>query len=93
MDFSNVRQVTNELQEVIRAGTLDAPTWDLIRNAKLAAKIYAPLGTLMPLGEYIRLARRFSDVFKNAEKGERSSLSEEDRESILQLSADLKVTA
>lgn len=48
----------------ISLGTLDAPSWDLIRVAKLAARIYAPLGTSMSLGDYVRVVRTFLDAFK-----------------------------
>lgn len=35
--------------------------------AKLAAKIYAPLGTQMSLGDYVRVVRTFLEAFKLAE--------------------------
>ncbi|KAJ3537296.1 hypothetical protein NMY22_g5648 [Coprinellus aureogranulatus] len=90
VDFARVREVTQDLQERIRSGILEAPTWDHIRNAKVAARIYAPLGTLMPLGEYVRLSRRFADVFANAERAEPSTLTQEEKHSIVQLCKDLK---
>lgn len=67
VDFDQIRSLTSEMQKIISAGTLDSPTWDLIRSAKLAARMYAPLGTLMTLGDYVRLIRQFLDAFKNAE--------------------------
>ncbi|KAF6760150.1 hypothetical protein DFP72DRAFT_805275, partial [Ephemerocybe angulata] len=90
VDFARVREVTSDLQEAIRAGTLEAPTWDHIRNAKLAARIYAPLGTRMPLGEFVRLTRRFSDVFTDAEKDAPSRVAKADQKSVQKLSEDLK---
>lgn len=68
VEFDQIRSLTSEMQKIISAGTLDSPTWDLIRTAKLAARMYAPLGTLMTLGDYVRLIRQFLDAFKNAEQ-------------------------
>jgi glycerol-3-phosphate O-acyltransferase/dihydroxyacetone phosphate acyltransferase len=48
----------------IATGTFDAPSWDLIRAAKMATPIYAPLGTAMSLGDYVRVTRTFLEVFK-----------------------------
>lgn len=48
----------------ISAGTLDSPSWDLIRAAKLATRMYAPLGTRMSLGDYVRVVRTFLEAFK-----------------------------
>jgi glycerol-3-phosphate O-acyltransferase / dihydroxyacetone phosphate acyltransferase len=48
----------------ITSGTFDAPSWDLIRTAKMATPIYAPLGTAMSLGDYVRVTRAFLEVFK-----------------------------
>ena len=80
--------MTDELQTRIRSGVLEAPTWDIIRGAKLAAKMYAPLGTLMPLGEYVRLSHQFSDAFTGPTKAD--SLTA-DQESVLKLCKDLNV--
>lgn len=55
------------MHEQISAGTLDAPSWKLIRSAKMAARIYAPIGTEMSLGDYVRVVRTFLDAFKLAE--------------------------
>ncbi|RXW21907.1 hypothetical protein EST38_g3946 [Candolleomyces aberdarensis] len=88
VDFTHIRQVTDGLQERIRSGVLEAPTWEIIRGAKLAAKMYAPLGTLMPLGEYVRLSRRFSDAFTGSMK---AAPSNADQEPVLKLCKDLNV--
>ena len=56
------------MQHQIAQGTLSAPSWRLIRNAKLAAHIYAPLGTEMALGDYVRVVRTFLEAFKVAEE-------------------------
>lgn len=94
------------MQHQISLGTLSAPSWRLIRNAKLAARIYAPLGTEMSLGDYVRVARTFLEAFKLAESpiadntsGEGASASEGESEGIKErldvkikcLGADLKV--
>lgn len=67
MDYGEIRSLTAKMHQQISLGTLDAPSWRLIRNAKLAARIYAPLGTQMCLGDYIRIVRTFLEAFKIAE--------------------------
>ncbi|KIL62523.1 hypothetical protein M378DRAFT_128679 [Amanita muscaria Koide BX008] len=64
VDFKNIRAVTAQMHQVISSGTVDSPTWDLIRTAKLAARIYAPLGTYMSLGDHVRVIRTFLEAFK-----------------------------
>jgi glycerol-3-phosphate O-acyltransferase / dihydroxyacetone phosphate acyltransferase len=51
------------MEAQISSGTIDAPTWDVVRTAKTAARIYAPLGTQMRLGDWVRLVRTFVDAF------------------------------
>ena len=63
-DYSAVRRATATLGQRIASGTLDAPRWSLVRAAKLAATIYAPLGTRMALGDYVRLSRDFLQAMK-----------------------------
>lgn len=84
-------------------GTLSAPSWRLIRNAKLAAHIYAPLGTQMSLGDYVRVTRMFLEALKmseakdagmergSASEGEMEGVTKELEERILCLGADLTV--
>ena len=55
------------MHEQISSGTLDAPSWKLIRSAKMAARMYAPIGTEMTLGDYVRVVRTFLEAFKLAE--------------------------
>ncbi|KAH8119546.1 hypothetical protein DFH11DRAFT_1838871 [Phellopilus nigrolimitatus] len=62
VDFTHIRALTARMQRQISAGTFDAPSWDI--------RIYAPLGTRMALGEYVRLCRTFVEVFKWAEHAE-----------------------
>ncbi|KIM69808.1 hypothetical protein SCLCIDRAFT_13166 [Scleroderma citrinum Foug A] len=68
VEFDRIREVTSYMQEQISSGTLDAPSWDLIRSAKLASRMYAPLGTRMSLGDYIRLTHAFVEAFKASER-------------------------
>jgi glycerol-3-phosphate O-acyltransferase / dihydroxyacetone phosphate acyltransferase len=55
------------MHQQISSGTIDSPSWDLVRTAKLAARIYAPLGTRMSLGDHIRVVRAFLDAFRDTE--------------------------
>ena len=57
------------MADQISAGTLDAPSWDVISTAKVAAKIYAPLGTNMSLGDHVRVVKAFVEGFKKTGKG------------------------
>ena len=70
------------MHQQISYGTLDAPSWRLIRNAKVAARIYAPLGTQMCLGDYVRIERTFLEAFKIAES-QRAEKSSSDGEASL----------
>ena len=74
IDYEKIRSLTAKMHQQISSGTLDAPSWRLIRNAKLATNIYAPLGTEMSLGDYVRVTRVFLEAFKAAE-AERAKLS------------------
>ncbi|KAF9454000.1 hypothetical protein P691DRAFT_811784 [Macrolepiota fuliginosa MF-IS2] len=99
VDFRNIRDLTSQLHHKISSGTWSAPSWDLIRTAKLAARIYAPLGTSMTLGDYVRLSIAFLDIFKTADTYEHEDPSGIDAAdqpdfSVLevnQLRSDLKV--
>lgn len=64
MNYDSIRLVTAQMYRQIATGTFDAPSWDLIRAAKMATPIYAPLGTAMSLGDYVRVTRTFLEVFK-----------------------------
>ena len=101
IDYSEIRSLTAKMHQQISSGTLDAPSWRLIRNAKLAARMYAPLGTSMSLGDYVRVVRTFLEAFKLAEAprtdtfsdGEAAPVEQVAREDmkIVQLGRDLKV--
>jgi hypothetical protein len=69
-----IKQLTKDMEEQIRGGTLDAPSWEILRvgnpplliiliPARTAQRLYAPLGTNLSLGEYVRLTQRFVDLF------------------------------
>lgn len=88
VDFADIRSVTTQLHDKISSGTFDSPSWDFIRTAKLAARMYAPLGTFMSLGDHVRLSRTFLEAFKVAYEIESK---DEDAEEVLKLHNDLKV--
>jgi len=67
LDFNNIRLLTSRMQQMISSGTIDSPSWELVRIAKLANRMYAPLGTLMTLGNYVRGIRCFVDALKPPE--------------------------
>lgn len=77
----------------ISSGTLDSPTWEIQRSAKLAARLYAPLGTRMSLGDFVRLVRAYIVAFKTTKEGAEDTNPEhrEENEKINQLCDDLKV--
>lgn len=79
VNYSHIREITARMHDQLSSGTLDAPSWRLIRNAKIAARIYAPLGTEMTLGDYVRVVRTFLEAFKLAE----SPRNESDTEGVL----------
>ncbi|TFK53635.1 hypothetical protein OE88DRAFT_1655850 [Heliocybe sulcata] len=64
VDYSAIRMLTARMHQQISSGTLDSPSWDLVRTSKLAARMYAPLGTRMSLGDFVRVTRTFLDAFK-----------------------------
>jgi hypothetical protein len=74
------------MEEQIRGGTLDAPSWEVLRIgplplntagadylARVAQRLYAPLGTELSLGEYVRLNQRFVDLFAHKKRRTTSS--------------------
>ncbi|KAI5117786.1 hypothetical protein M0805_000429 [Coniferiporia weirii] len=67
VDFTHIRTLTARMQRQLASGTFDAPSWGIIRAAKLAARMYAPLGTSMSLGAYVRVVRAFVEAFKRGE--------------------------
>jgi len=92
VNFANIRGLTAKLHEKISSGTYDSPSWDLIRTAKLASRIYAPLGTLMSLGDHVRLSRSFLELFK-APQDYLPVGNEAEVQELRKLQADLKVSS
>ncbi|KAG6903067.1 hypothetical protein C0995_006254 [Termitomyces sp. Mi166 len=84
VDYNNIRLLTAKMHEIISSGTIDSPTWDLIRTAKTAARVYAPLGTFMSLGDHVRVIRTFIDAFRPTEVhgSANVTMSDEDDENI-----------
>ncbi|KIY44427.1 hypothetical protein FISHEDRAFT_67536 [Fistulina hepatica ATCC 64428] len=76
VDYSAIKSLMTEIHDSISSGALDAPKWDLYRSAKLAARIYAPLGTQMSLGDHVRVTHEFLEAFKEA-RPERNSLHDD----------------
>ncbi|KAG5638469.1 hypothetical protein H0H81_012534 [Sphagnurus paluster] len=90
VEYDHIRQLTARMHHVISSGTIDSPTWDLIRTAKLAARIYAPLGTRMSLGDYVRSIRSFIDAFKDIEQDSEDNEEKDDAAELRLLRDDLK---
>jgi glycerol-3-phosphate O-acyltransferase/dihydroxyacetone phosphate acyltransferase len=94
-----IKAVTARMQEQISSRTIDAPSWDVVRSAKMATRIYAPLGTHMSLGDYVRVTRTFVEAFKTSDDTQTSKRSAEDQSfdftkedaEFIQLRHDLKV--
>jgi len=63
VEFGVIRSLMAFMQTQISAGTVDAPSWDTVRVSKLAARMYAPLGTQMALSDFVRVWRIFADAF------------------------------
>lgn len=88
------------MHQEISSRTIDAPSWEIVRIAKLASQIYVPLGTRMSLGDYVRVTRIFVEAFKasdricnaneSAQDGQKVEYKKEDVE-LVQLRRDLKV--
>ncbi|KAJ6625901.1 hypothetical protein B0H10DRAFT_1782405 [Mycena sp. CBHHK59/15] len=97
IDYTNVRLLTARMHEQISSGTIDAPSWDLVRVGKLAGRIYAPLGTRMSLGDHVRVGRTFIEAFKAAGDADGDRTEEEEEKTtaveiaeLTQLRADLR---
>ncbi|KAJ6594158.1 hypothetical protein B0H19DRAFT_1094154 [Mycena capillaripes] len=79
IDYINIRSLTAQMADQISSGTFDSPSWDLVRVSKLAARIYAPLGTRMSLGDHVRVVRTFLEAFKVAEDSKHDHPEEEEK--------------
>ncbi|KAH8828258.1 hypothetical protein DL96DRAFT_1463865 [Flagelloscypha sp. PMI_526] len=91
VDYDNIRALTAQMHEIISSGTFDSPSWDPIRVSKLAARIYVPLGTLMTLGDYVRVTRTFLRAFGASRKSDVDASSDKSMPSVHDLYGDLEV--
>ncbi|KAJ3803236.1 hypothetical protein GGU11DRAFT_762394 [Lentinula aff. detonsa] len=89
----SIRAVTRQIYEQISSGTYDSPSWHLVQLSKLAARMYAPLGTKMSLGDHVRITRTFLEAFKDAheDNSEENQQVHSDVVKMAQLQSDLKV--
>lgn len=100
VQYDEIRAVTARMHQQIGSRTIDSPSWEIVRSAKMATRIYAPLGTLMSLGDYVRVTRTFVEAFKASDDTQKSKRSAEDQSvdftkedaELNQLRHDLKVT-
>ncbi|KAF7985042.1 hypothetical protein HWV62_8877 [Athelia sp. TMB] len=67
VNYDEIRALTARMHDEISSRTIDAPSWDVVRAAKAASRIYVPLGTRMSLGDYVRVTRIFVEAFKASE--------------------------
>ncbi|KAF8894078.1 hypothetical protein BD779DRAFT_1435241 [Infundibulicybe gibba] len=67
VNYDEIKSLTSQLYQKISMGTIDSPSWDLIRTARLAGRLYAPFGTRMTLGDHVRVLRTFLEAFKITE--------------------------
>jgi glycerol-3-phosphate O-acyltransferase / dihydroxyacetone phosphate acyltransferase len=68
VDFNAIRSLTSFMQSEISSGTIYAPNFEIVRVSRLAARMYAPLGTRMTLGDHVRVTRTFADAFSGSAK-------------------------
>ncbi|KAJ3857475.1 hypothetical protein EV368DRAFT_30205 [Lentinula lateritia] len=87
-----IRAVTKQIYTQISSGTFDSPSWHLVQSSKLAARMYAPLGTRMSLGDHVRITRTFLEAFKDAheDSSEDNQPIHPDIVKVAQLQEDLK---
>lgn len=86
-----VQSLTRLLQNQLSSGTIDAPSWDIVRVAKTATRMYAPLGTGMRLGDWVRVVRTFVGGFANEHGASEPDTGDADKETARLLAKDLKV--
>lgn len=79
VQYDEIRALTARMQQQISSRTIDSPSWEFVRSAKMATRMYAPLGTLMSLGEYVRITRTFVEAFKASDDTQKSKRIVEDQ--------------
>ncbi|KAF5393517.1 hypothetical protein D9757_000786 [Collybiopsis confluens] len=93
VNYGAIRELTSQIYRQISSGTLDSPSWNLVKLSKLAARMYAPLGTTMSLGDHVNITRIFLEAFKDANEetvSEQSSEVQSEALKVARLQADLK---
>jgi glycerol-3-phosphate O-acyltransferase/dihydroxyacetone phosphate acyltransferase len=100
VDYEEIRSLTARIHQEISSRTIDAPSWEIVRTAKLASRLYVPLGTRMSLGDYVRVTRIFVEAFKASDcmrdanesihGDEKGEYTKEDAE-LVELRRDLKI--
>jgi glycerol-3-phosphate O-acyltransferase/dihydroxyacetone phosphate acyltransferase len=66
-----VHKITNSVNEAMLGHTINAPTWDIIRLAMTACRLFRPIGTELCLGEYAMALRGWVEVLKQRPEGDR----------------------
>ncbi|KAG8909383.1 hypothetical protein FRC01_006977 [Tulasnella sp. 417] len=69
VDFEAIKSLTTFMHAQLSSNTIDSPSWDLVRVAKTAARIYVPLGTRMRLGDWVRVVARFVEGLAKPAEG------------------------
>ncbi len=62
-----VRELTDDLDVRMRALTINAPNWDVLRLMDTARRLYKPHGVHLDLASYAELTRRLSEGYLRAE--------------------------
>lgn len=62
-----VRELTDELDVHLRALTINAPSWEVLRLMHTARRLYKPEGVYLDLASYAELTRRLSEGYQKAE--------------------------
>ncbi|EGO00193.1 hypothetical protein SERLA73DRAFT_180644 [Serpula lacrymans var. lacrymans S7.3] len=78
VNYDEIRGLTAQMHQQISSRTIDSPSWDLVRSARIASRIYVPLGTRMSLGDYVRVTRTFVEAFKASDDAQNSKHIAED---------------
>ena len=87
-----IQSLTQLIRTQLSTGTIDAPSWEIVRVSKTATRMYAPLGTRMTLGDWVRVVRTFVGGFSHEKtQSHPAQDDDENQELISQLVADLNV--
>lgn len=62
-----VRALTSQIDAALRSGTLDSPSWRILRVAHTARRIHEPIESIhQSLGDYVRSTQRWIELFVSA---------------------------